>query len=317
MAPDSVRIMLTGHAALQAAVDAVNEGHIFRFLTKPCDPETLGKALVAGTRQYQLISAEHELLNKTLRGSLKVLIGILELTNPQAFGRAARITRFVKKVARVMEVANLWQIETAAYLSQIGCVILPEEALRKLYSGEALTGEEEQLFAMHPSIGSDLLSNIPRMEIVAKIVANQERSFDATEPLLDEGVLLGALILKAVIDFDMLQACDVPDGEALGIMASRKGRYDPYVLAAMQTVLGVEPGYNMAEVPSDELKDGMILDADVFLKDGRLLAARGYRVNRTLRERMKNFVAKPGVMEPIHVLAPSGTANTESHSKLN
>src|SRR3972149_6213567 len=35
-APDSVRIMLTGNADLDAAMVAVNEGNIFRFLTKPC-----------------------------------------------------------------------------------------------------------------------------------------------------------------------------------------------------------------------------------------------------------------------------------------
>src|SRR5579872_2798210 len=40
-APNSVRMMLTGNADQQTAIDAVNEGHIFRFLTKPCAPETL------------------------------------------------------------------------------------------------------------------------------------------------------------------------------------------------------------------------------------------------------------------------------------
>ncbi|HYA40337.1 MAG TPA: HD domain-containing phosphohydrolase [Syntrophobacteraceae bacterium] len=306
--PDSVRIMLTGYAELQAAIDAVNEGHIFRFLTKPCDPATLGNALLSGVRQYQLICAERELLDKTLRGSMKVLIGILELTNPEAFGRAARITRLVKKIARTMEVDDLWQIETAAYLSQIGCVILPEEALKKLYSGQALTGEEAQLFAMHPSIGSDLLCNIPRMETVAGIIANQERSFDARDPVLDEHVLLGSRILKAVLDFDMLQAHDIREGEALEIMLSRAGRYDPSVLAALQTVLGVEAGYEKMALSSGELEDGMILDGDLFLMDGRLLAARGYRVNRTLRERIKNFISKPGIIGPVQVFVPSGMA---------
>src|SRR5208283_5528581 len=61
-APDSVRLMLTGNADLQAAIGAVNEGHIFRFLTKPCNPQTLSNAITAGIRQYQLICAERELL---------------------------------------------------------------------------------------------------------------------------------------------------------------------------------------------------------------------------------------------------------------
>src|SRR5689334_4738053 len=38
-APDAIRIMLTGNADQKTAVDAVNDGHVFRFLTKPCSPE--------------------------------------------------------------------------------------------------------------------------------------------------------------------------------------------------------------------------------------------------------------------------------------
>jgi len=41
LSPDSVRMMLSGHADLNAAIAAVNEGSIFRFLTKPCSPKTL------------------------------------------------------------------------------------------------------------------------------------------------------------------------------------------------------------------------------------------------------------------------------------
>ena len=44
-APDTVRIMLTGNADLEGAIKVVNEGNIFRFLTKPCALEILGKAV--------------------------------------------------------------------------------------------------------------------------------------------------------------------------------------------------------------------------------------------------------------------------------
>src|SRR4030042_1805929 len=68
MAPDSVRVMLTGFAELQTAIDAVNEGNIFRFLTKPCPPDILSRALDMGIEQYRLITAERELLEQTLKG---------------------------------------------------------------------------------------------------------------------------------------------------------------------------------------------------------------------------------------------------------
>ena len=53
-----VRAMLTGFADLTAAIAAVNEGNIFRFLTKPCETSALQAALDAAVEQYRLVMAE-------------------------------------------------------------------------------------------------------------------------------------------------------------------------------------------------------------------------------------------------------------------
>ena len=54
ISPDSVRIMLTGYAEHQTAIDAVEKGHVFHFLTKPCDSDTLSEALTAALELHQL-----------------------------------------------------------------------------------------------------------------------------------------------------------------------------------------------------------------------------------------------------------------------
>jgi len=164
MYPDTVRMVLSGHADLQTAIKAVNEGNIFRFLTKPCHPDTLAKVLTAGITQYRLISAEKELLESTLKGSIKVMTELLSLANPEAFGRSSRIKRYVAQVAKFMGITDSWRLETAAMLSQVGFVILPQEMLDKLYRGETLEGEEKELFDRHPVITADLLRNIPRLK---------------------------------------------------------------------------------------------------------------------------------------------------------
>jgi CheY-like chemotaxis protein len=63
-APDTVRMLLTGFTDLDAAVAAVNEGHIFRFLSKPCGKEDLLKAIELGLQQYRATVAEKELAKK-------------------------------------------------------------------------------------------------------------------------------------------------------------------------------------------------------------------------------------------------------------
>jgi PAS domain S-box-containing protein len=55
--PDTICVILTGFADLNLAVDAVNEGIIFRFLTKPCPPETLTRTLNECLEQHRRLMA--------------------------------------------------------------------------------------------------------------------------------------------------------------------------------------------------------------------------------------------------------------------
>ncbi|RMF86633.1 MAG: response regulator [Planctomycetota bacterium] len=175
IAPETVRMMLTGNADQETAIQAVNEGAIFRFMTKPCPPETFAKMLDAGIEQYRLVTAEKELLSKTLAGSVRVLTEILTAVSPQAFGRASRVRATVSKLCKAMNVPNTWQIEIAAMLSQIGCVAVPAQILEKVYNGEELKPQERDIYESHPKLARELLAKIPRLERVAEIVGYQEK----------------------------------------------------------------------------------------------------------------------------------------------
>jgi hypothetical protein len=63
-APDTVRMLLTGHADLSAAIDAINHGHIFQFLTKPCEKDVLVYAIRSALAQYRASVAEKDILKK-------------------------------------------------------------------------------------------------------------------------------------------------------------------------------------------------------------------------------------------------------------
>ncbi len=54
LAPDNIRILFTGHAGLEVAVSAVNDGEIFRFVSKPCDFELLADFLTVGIERFKL-----------------------------------------------------------------------------------------------------------------------------------------------------------------------------------------------------------------------------------------------------------------------
>jgi DNA-binding NtrC family response regulator len=53
MAPNTVTMLLTGYKDLEAAINAVNKGQIFRYLRKPCKKEDLVDAIRQGLVQYR------------------------------------------------------------------------------------------------------------------------------------------------------------------------------------------------------------------------------------------------------------------------
>ncbi|MGE5257152.1 MAG: PP2C family protein-serine/threonine phosphatase [Hyphomicrobiales bacterium] len=67
VAPESVRMLLTGSADLNAAIQAVNQGNIFKFLTKPCSQEDLVEALLTGIRKYRQSHKERKFNKRTRR----------------------------------------------------------------------------------------------------------------------------------------------------------------------------------------------------------------------------------------------------------
>jgi len=306
-APDTIRILLTGHADLEAAMAAVNEGHIFRFLTKPCPPRLLLMAVDAAAEQHRLIMAERVLLQQTLRGSIKALTDVLGLANPAAFGRASRARQGISKLAEHLGLHDQWQVEVAAMLSQIGCVTLPPDVTEKLYHGQALTQTELAMTDRLPEITEQLLANIPRLETVREILRYQNKRFDGTGPPDDgvrrEAIPWGARALKAVLDLDSLQAQGMSTQAALDTMSQRRGWYDESILQALAEIHGsVSPQLIETELSLWSLQAGMIFAEDVTTPTGLLLVARGQEVTPSLLERIKNFSLRIGVKEPIRML---------------
>ncbi len=285
--PDTVRILLTGFADLESAIAAVNHGQLFRFLTKPCPQEQFLELMAAAARQYELQTAERVLLEQTLKGSIKALSDVLALAIPDAFGRATRVKERALQIGEALGMEDLWQLEVAALLSQIGAVVLPPETADRLYSGRALGAPEQEMVARLPKVGSELLANIPRMTEVADVIAHQDTRLDRVQR--PERVPLGARILKVVLDYDTLSPQGKTPSDGLEVMRARKSWYDGDVLGALAELCGGDAGRPMREVELYEIAPGMVLAEDIRGPSGMLLVARGYEVTSGLVERLRNL----------------------------
>ncbi len=315
VSPQTVRLMLTGHPDMATAMKAVNDGHIFRFLTKPCPPGVLKNALQAAIEQFHTRETEQELLENTFRGSISVLSDVLAVANPIAFGRAQRIHRMVVELYKAMERPLDWEVEVAAMLSHLGCVTVPSETLEKAIAGEHLYWEERRLLRRHPRVAYDLLAPIPRLDRVREIIRwqnatlepeeeeqEQPESLDPTEePPEAPKIPFASRALKIAIDFDTLEASGLVRRDALQSILERKGQYDPEVVAALRRVMG-EAGNALAQaLYVKDMRTGMILSEGVTTRDGLLIVARGTEISPALLEKLRSWAELDRLVEPLMV----------------
>ncbi len=309
ISPDSVRVLLTGQGDMNSAIAAVNDGNIFRFLTKPCATETLVQALAACVQQYELVTSERVLLEQTLRGSIEVLTEILSLANPAAFGRATRLKQMVTKLMEHFEIAERWPIEVAAMLSQVGYVTLPARTQEKVYKAEPLTEEEDRMLERIPQVLEQLLARIPRLESVREILRYHTRRYNSDgggrDQVSGEAIPWGARALKLALDFDRLES--EREDHPFDTLRSRNGFYDPKLLETLATLQGSSKREILVrELPLRQIEVGMVFGEDVRSSKGLLLIARGQQVTLGLQERVRNFSAELGVREPIRMIVKAG-----------
>ena len=292
LAPDTVRVLLTGNADLGSAITAVNEGQLFRFLVKPCAPDTLLAALGAAIDQHRLITAERVLLEETVHGSIKALTDLLAIAQPASFGRATRLKRHVHALAVELDVPDRWQVEVAALLSQVGYIVVPADVAERARRGKPLSLPEQDLIARLPRLAEQLIASIPRLEPVRAILLHQHTPFAArTEAPAPTDVVfpMGARLLKVAQDFDILEAQGMSPSLALDTLDSRTGLYDPAVLSALRRICGVGGQEKvLGEMRLADVQLGMIFATDVVTANGLLLVARGQEVTSSLLERIGN-----------------------------
>jgi response regulator RpfG family c-di-GMP phosphodiesterase len=302
IAPNAVRLLLTGYSDVDAAIRAVNDGQLFRFLTKPCPPDELLRACAAALGQHRLLVAERVLLEQTLRGAIKALTDVLALTNPAAFGRGTRLKNGVGLLAQQIGMTDAWEVEIAALLLQLGAVTLPDATAERLYSGAVLTPDEQKMVAGVPRATERIIGHIPRMEGVVQVLKDVARRFDADD---DRGPSLGGRMLRIVRDHDELESRGATRAAALDTMNHRSGTYDPQLLKDYSRALGLTHEVeNAVAVSLDALRVGMTFADDVRHRGGTLLIARGYKVTTALLARLEH-IPRGQVREPLSVIAAS------------
>ncbi|MDX2505655.1 MAG: response regulator [Gammaproteobacteria bacterium] len=309
MAPESVRLMLTGNADQQTAVDAVNKGCVFSFYTKPCAPEVMSQAIEIAVEQYHLITAERELLEGTLNGSVKLLLDMLSMVAPDAFGKTVAIQDMVGKLIDSFKLEDTWNLELAAMLSNIACVTLPPETLAKTWSDKTLSPQEKLMIIRLPEVGRNLISNIPRLERVAEIIFYQHKFFNGSgfpaDDCSGENIPQESRILKVLHDLEDYKSQGLEALQALKRMAADTGSYDPVILNEVNRVFSSNDdsvtANTIINTTLNGLKPGQVLASNIETVEGKFLFSAGHKITSTIIERLLNYNQITKLKEPIQV----------------
>jgi response regulator RpfG family c-di-GMP phosphodiesterase len=312
VAPATTRVLLTGRADLEVALAAVNTGQVFRFLCKPAAHDDLLNALQAAVTQYLLVTAERELLEKTLKGSIEALVDALSLANPAAFARATRIKGIVAEIAEEFGAKDIWLFEVAALLSQIGAVTLPPSVIDKLHSGGHLSKEELQLADRLPELAEHVLARIPRMEPVRAAILAQRAipgEIEGPEDLARiDAIPLGGRLLRIALDVDELRSRGATRSETVEILRQRPGTYDGRLIDALYQTDHDATAQSLQEISLDQVRTGMTMAQDVRDSSGVLLIGRGQHVTQSMLELIRNRAHRGRIAGRVLVTQQQGPA---------
>ncbi|WP_039765260.1 HD domain-containing phosphohydrolase [Caldicellulosiruptor sp. F32] len=201
--------------------------------------------------QDDLLRELFEKERRNFEGAIKLLISIIEMKDPYTKGHAERVMQYSKKIGQKLVnqkgyKINLFDLEIAAYLHDIGKIVVPENILNK--RGK-LTDEEYSIVKRHSLDGYNILSNIEYFDSIKDIVLYHHENLDGT------GYPLGINGDKIPVESRIIAIADVFDAlttdrpyrkafseeEALIMMKNDVGKkFDPEIFEVFLEVLAEE-----------------------------------------------------------------------------
>lgn len=307
VSPTSVFLMLTGNQDLPTATRALNEGQVFRYFTKPCASADLRAGLDAALRQYELLQAERELLQRTFVGSVNILCDIMGYAQPLLTIVNERMQRLIRSACESMGWQAHWEYMVAAKLALVGFVVIKPEAFAAFLSTTAINDDDKALYLGALDTSARLLAKIPRLERIAALVHQMRVTdgalitsggFDGNCDIENGGTMLGLALAHVIgtrkygidiaANLAAEQLYDSPDAKLVTIFqeVDKSGR-----VARNQA----------KKLPLTELASGMVLAEDVNVKGGYMTLRAGDVLTDVA---VANLPSLPGIPSTMSVMVP-------------
>jgi CheY-like chemotaxis protein len=289
VAPNSVYLMLTGNQDIQTAMKAVNDGQVFRFLNKPCEVAEIKRALDAALKQYSLMHAEKELLQKTFVGAVNVLSDVLDSLRPDVVQQSHRVDSVMRACEEGLGFCGNWEYRMAARLGLVGLVLQPPNEQERFQKLGPADPESQHLFDEILMTSARMIERIPRLNSVVAILRAPQIT-DGAVGLADiehTTPALGGLLLRVATYWTNLTST----GSApLAALDELREAFPDMPLQIVEALLALECEQTYArplKLSVENLTEGMVLYDDVHSDDGAVLLRKGRRLTTAAIEKLR------------------------------
>lgn len=311
----SVFLMLTGNQDVQTAVRAVNEGQVFRFLNKPCDPSEITASVELAVRQHQLESGERELLNRTFVGAVGIFADVMETLNPELLGRAAQTEGIVDQLREKIGAPSRWEFKIASKLLLLGVALQPAPSKATPTSKEGLAR-----LARVCETSAKMVEKIPRMELVSQVirlVPETDADLETVEPRgAGDVARLGAALLRVGNLVEGMSHVGLDAATAMIDVQKLLPEIYPPLLDAAKAVYPTDSEPLFVPVEVDDLSAGMVLHEDLLGASGASLLRAGRRLSETHIAKLKAEKQANGEHAPVVVTLASFQAEHGSDASV-
>jgi len=245
----TVRMILTGYTDIDALVDSINSGVVYRYITKPWSNPDLQQTVKRALDFYEAQKKRHALEQEnirmqhrakaTLRGYINLALEMLDIKSPRISDHARRTAKYAGALGKALNLTEpeLEQLFLAAVLHEVAHVRLPAHLMSRT---TLLRDGEFKLMQENFREGIKLLATVPDLEDAAAVIDFHHDHWDGNgsiNRLCGEQIPLDARIIAIADSYDEMREPSnstrgLSHDAAVAVLRSAAGRkFDPSLVA--------------------------------------------------------------------------------------
>ncbi len=247
--PDTVRIVLTGYAEMDVVVKSINEGEVYRFLTKPWNNAELLKTVHEALQHYhEKMTRYSEITSQLELANLETVMALaeaIELKDHYTKGHCSRVRDYALRIAMALNLSDNLRRDLvyASILHDCGKIGVSESILN---IDGPLNDEQYREVKRHPVLGFEMTSKIDYLRPASIIIRQHHERWDGTgypDGIKADEISLGARIVAVADTFDAMtssrpyrRALDF-DVAVQELITNRGSQFDPEIVDLFVSLL--------------------------------------------------------------------------------